>query len=108
MTETMLKKKKKKMLKKGKLYWFRGAGWLRKAFGSMMDGDMLDCEENPICYIRGGVVVMYLEQNLKHPYRYKVVYNDIVGWVHGYPDQFEEVEDQDAESNERARKRQVV
>lgn len=47
-------------------------------------------------HVQQATVLLYVEQSRKKPYNHKVVIEDRVGWITGYPEWFQELKEEDA------------
>jgi hypothetical protein len=71
-------------LERGKLYRFKGQGWLQKTEEASLEGSLIGL-------IEADSVLLFIGQSLSTPFTYKVIHDDQVGWIYAYPEAFEEL-----------------
>lgn len=76
-------------LKRGKLYRFKSWGQLFKEVE----------RQNAIGRVDKEAVLMFIEQSTRVAYTYMVISGDQAGWLHAYPEHFEELTDAKAEED---------
>lgn len=72
----------------------RGKLYTCVTFFPIMNTDIEDISSQPLAWIGEGDVVMFLEQSHRAPFVYKVIYDDISGWIFCKPEHFKELPDE--------------